>query len=132
MLATYQALSRIALSEFADIVVDTVLVGGTSLSPNKLRLVLVDRSYLDVWLSQDGDYAYHWEQRKQRGRLYRWDNAPHHPHVRTFPDHMHDGSEQALVESSLDPVPQAALRKILDFVRRHLESTDTDPRQHQP
>lgn len=120
MLVTYQALARRALDEFKDVVTRTTFVGGTPVSPNKLRLTLIDGSSLDVWLSVDGDYAYHWEQRRQRGRLYRWDNAPHHPRVGTFPDHFHDGDESTIVESYLDSTPEAALRQVLGFVRRQL------------
>jgi len=120
MLATYQALVRLAQDEFKDIVADTTFVGGTLVSPNKLRLTLTDGSFLDIWLSADGDYAYHWEQRRQRGRMYRWDNAPHHPRVATFPDHFHNGDESTIVESHLSPEPEAALRQVLEFVRRQL------------
>ncbi len=120
MLVTYQALARLALDEFKDIVTGTTFVGGTPASPNKLRLRFADGSFLDVWLSADRDYAYHWEQRRQRGRLYRWDNAPHHPRVSTFPDHFHDGDESTIIESHLSPTPEAALRQVLEFVRRQL------------
>jgi len=72
-----------------------------------------------MW-SLDGDYAYHWEQRRQRGRLYRWDNAPHYPRVSTFPDHFHHGDESMIVESYLNSMPEAALRQVLEFVRRQL------------
>jgi len=41
----------------------------------------------------------HWEQRRQRGWLYRWDNAPRYPHMGTFPAHLHDGDETTIVES---------------------------------
>ena len=120
MLGTYQALARLALDEFEDIVTGTVFVGGTSASPNKLRLNLTDGSFLDIWLSADKDYAYHWEQRRQSGRLYRWDNAPHHRHVGTFPAHFHDGDENTIIESHLSSVPEVALRQILSFVRQRL------------
>jgi hypothetical protein len=35
-------------------------------------------------------YSYHWQ--TNRGTLRRrWDNAPHHPEIITFPDHQHNG-----------------------------------------
>jgi len=120
VLVIYQALARIALVEFKDVVTGTTFVGGTPASPNKLRLTLTDGSFLDIWLSTDGDYAYHWEQRRQRGRLYRWDNAPHHPHAGTFPAHFHDGDENTILESHLNPAPEAAVRQVLVFVRQQL------------
>ena len=118
MLNTYQALARLALDEFKDTVINVTFVGGTSASPNKLRLTLTDGSFLDIWLSAEGDYAYHWEQRRQHGRLYRWDNAPHHPRVGTFPAHFHEGDENTVTESHLSSTPEAAMRQILDFVRK--------------
>lgn len=121
MLDAYHTLAHLALREFVVVVVDTDLIGGTPSSPNKLRLRLTDGSFLDVWLSMDGDYAFHWERRRQHGTLYRWDNAPHHPHVRTAPDHFHDGDEQTVLDSDLSAEPETALRQILGFVRRRLE-----------
>lgn len=35
-------------------------------------------------------YSYHWQTRKG-ALLKRWDNAPHHPEIATFPDHLHKG-----------------------------------------
>jgi hypothetical protein len=35
-------------------------------------------------------YSYHWQTRKGV-LLKRWDNAPHHPEIATFPDHLHKG-----------------------------------------
>jgi hypothetical protein len=35
-------------------------------------------------------YSFHWQD--AAGRLIkRWDNAPHHPELVTYPDHVHDG-----------------------------------------
>ena len=41
-------------------------------------------------------YRHHWQDRS--GRLVkRWDNAPHHPEIETFPHHLHDGAEDRVV-----------------------------------
>lgn len=103
-----------------DVVAGSVYVEGTSASPNKLRLFFIDGSFLDIWLSVDGDYAYHWEQRRQSGCMYRWDNAPHYPGISTFPAHFHDSDEDTVVESRLSGKPEQALLEILAFVRRQL------------
>jgi hypothetical protein len=116
----FQALAQIATNEFKDIVVGTELLGGTPIDPNKLRLHLRDGSFLDIWLSADGDYSYHWEQRRQRGKLYRWDNAPHHPKIDTFPHHLHEGDENLVVASHLDSTPEIALRQVLEYVRSRM------------
>ena len=118
MLAIYQALINLAQNEFDDVVTQTKFIGGTPASPNKLRLLITDGSFLDIWLSVDGDYAYHWERRGQTGQIYRWDNAPHHAQVSTFPDHLHEGNEQTVMESDLSPTPELALREILGFIKK--------------
>jgi hypothetical protein len=64
----------------------------------RIRLRLADRSLLEIrealvvrqgaltWLS----YRYHWQD--AAGRLVlRYDDAPHHPEVDTFPQHQHVG-----------------------------------------
>lgn len=120
MLAIYQSLARTAEAEFSDVVTGTNYIGGTSSSPNKLRLALSDGSFVDIWLSADGDYAFHWERRRQTGQMYRWDNAPHHPTMSTFPAHFHDGDEATIMESRLSTEPDTALREVLRFVRERL------------
>ena len=41
-------------------------------------------------------YRHHWQD--PSGRLVqRWDNAPHHPEIETFPHHLHDGAEDRVV-----------------------------------
>jgi hypothetical protein len=52
--------------------------------------------------------------------IHRFDNAPDHPEVATFPKHFHDGSEAVVRESSLPDDPRDALRAVLDFVRASL------------
>jgi hypothetical protein len=41
-------------------------------------------------------YRHHWQD-KHGHLLKRWDNAPHHPEIDTFPDHLHDGAEEQVV-----------------------------------
>jgi hypothetical protein len=45
------------------------------------------------------DYSYHW-QNKDKILIKRWDNAPHHKEIKTFPHHLH---EEDGVKSSLKP-----------------------------
>jgi len=91
--------------------------------PLKLRLNIADGSLLDVFLSVSGRYSYHWERRlTPKGDLYRHDNAPHNRwrYVSTFPKHFHDGSENNVVESHINPQPGSALREMLVFIRQKL------------
>jgi hypothetical protein len=42
-------------------------------------------------------YRFNWQ--NSEGQLIkRWDNARHHPEVKTFPHHLHDGSEEDVID----------------------------------
>jgi hypothetical protein len=56
-------------------------------------------------------YRYHWQDGKGH-LLKRWDNAPHHPTIETFPDHLHDGAEDQVV-SHATVTGLAVLQQIL-------------------
>ncbi len=116
----YHRLLELAQQEFQDIVQSTQLIGGTSLNPRVLRINFDDSSFLDVRFTND-DYAYHWERRGIDGAIYRWDNAPHHQSVKTFPHHLHAGAETTVSESSL-PTNSAedAFRFVLVFIRNYI------------
>lgn len=44
-------------------------------------------------------HRYHWQ--TQSGKLIkRWDNAPHHPEINTFPNHLHIGTDDHVVRFS--------------------------------
>ena len=67
----------------------------------RYRIQLIDDSLIEITeriLEERGGlkttkYRYHWQ--TGSGKLIkRWDNAPHHPEIDTFPDHLHDGSEE--------------------------------------
>ena len=56
-------------------------------------------------------YRHHW-QAGNGALLKRWDNAPHHPAIDTFPHHLHDGAEDCVV-SHQAITGLEALRRIL-------------------
>ena len=114
----YKRLCEIALKEFGDIVVKGEIIRLPSGVPLKLRLYLLNDSFIDVWVSKE-KYSYHW----QKGDLvFRHDNAPHErwKYVKTFPKHFHDGSEENVVGSDISDEPEEAVREFLSFVRRKL------------
>ena len=119
----YNALGRIALTEFSDVVVSATVLALPTGDPLKLRLDVVDGSILDVFLSVSGRYSYHWERRlTASGAVYRHDNAPHvrWRSVASFPKHFHAGSDDNILESQISDIPQEALREFLIFVRHTL------------
>ncbi len=126
MFLVYQELERIAKAEFLEIVKETKFIGGRSALPNKLKVYFIDGSFLDVWLSKENDYSYHWEQRAQRGLVHRWDNAPDHPEIDSFPHHFHDGEENNVVMSNLYVDTRGAFKEVLGFIRNKLKGPRKD------
>lgn len=119
----YADLEHVALEEFSDVVLSVQRIGRRVKAPLKLRLILRDETFVDVWITPDGQrYAYHWEQRAKRGLIHRHDNAPDHPHIATHPKHFHNGSESKVEESHIPNEPAEAMRYFLTFVREHLQS----------
>jgi len=112
----YNKLAQIAISEFAQIVETTRSIDG------KLRILLVDKSFIDIWLSvkKKGTYAYHWERRSVDGRIYRYNNLPDKKakSLQTYPKHFHNAVEDNLFASDLSDNPEEAIRTVLEFARR--------------
>lgn len=105
-------------AQYGDIVADIKIIGmGTA---RKTRVVFKDSSYLDIWFSESGRYSFNWERRHLDGRIFRFDNAPHHRAVETFPHHLHNGSEEAIVESWIEPHPEHGVFDVLNFIKSEL------------
>lgn len=120
MIKLYEKLKAIAESDYKDIVSSTEILGNRTIGSTKLRIFFKDQSYLDVWLSLSGKYSYHWEQRAQRGIIYRHDNAPDFPRIKTHPQHLHDGNEKNVQPSYIDTSPATAIKQVLAIVREKL------------
>jgi hypothetical protein len=115
----FHRIMEVVTSEYSDIAVDVQLRHTPSGAIERLRIFLVDETFLDIWLSPSGKYSYHWEQRHVRGCIHRHDNAPHMKwkEVKTFPKHFHDGNENNVKESTIPDEPTAAASYFLSFVR---------------
>lgn len=121
--ATYEALHHIALTEFGDIVVKAEIQHLPTGDPRKVRLHLVDSSFIDIFVSVTGRYSYHWDRTTTvHVDLYRHDNAPHKAwrYVSTYPKHFHDGSEDNVTASHISNQPTEAVREFCAFVRQKL------------
>lgn len=112
-------LKRIAEIEFSDIVKYTNEID------YKLRVVFINGSFLDAFLSQKlpDRFGFHWETMDKLGTFFRYDNFPDKEwhSLATFPHHFHRGS-QNLVEAS--PFPFEILegfRAFLEFIREKLK-----------
>ena len=131
----YNALGRIALAEFGDIVVGVTVMALPTGDPLKLRLDIVDGSLLDVVLSVSSRYSYHWERRlTPAATVYRHDNAPHvrWRDVTSFPRHFHDGAEGRVIASQISEDPREAIREFLTFVRQKLLNEAWPDSNHDP
>lgn len=120
MFGTYRPLENIAQTEFKDIVAKVEYLHKRTVGSTKLRIIFKNSSFLDVWLSETGKYSYHWETRAQTGKIYRHDNAPDFPEIKTFPKHLHDGEEKTVKSSNLSDDPQKAIREILKYIKSAL------------
>ena len=116
MIINTEKLKDIIETEYSDIV-EYVLLPDI----NELRVFLIDGSFLDIWFSLklEGRYSYHWERRFIDDTIYRHDNAPHRnwEKVKTFPKHLHNGTEENVIESHISDNPEEAIREFLDFIR---------------
>ena len=67
----------------------------------RYRIYFYDGSLAEITerLVEEGErlkvtkYRFHWQD-KEGILIKRWDNARHHPEIETFPDHIHEGSEE--------------------------------------
>jgi len=118
-------LEGIARGEFADIVMDVHRIDA------KLRMLLIDGSYIDFWWSevQEGRFAHHWNRQYLDGTIHRHDNSPHRKwkHIKTFPQHYHREREDAVTESFLPREPREAVRAFLAFCREVIRASEASP-----
>ena len=124
----YKQLKSIADNEFNDIVINSEIIFTYSGRARKLRLDLMEGTFIDIWYSLDGSYSLHWEQREVRDAIYRHDNAPHSKWsaIKTFPRHCHNNNEVS--ESFIPGEPEAAVREFLKIVRKKLLELKVDSR----
>ena len=80
----------------------------------KLKAILIDNSelYIKEYISEkDYLYSYHWQDEKGSLRI-RWDNSPHHKHIKTFPHHKHMPKIGESNELSLEAVLRVIEEKL--------------------
>jgi len=101
-----------------------VIVTFTEIMQNKLRIYLIDNSFIDVGFSVKvpGRYSYHWERRHVDQTIYRHDNFPdpRWKEISTYPKHFHKGSENQVEESYISDDPETGIRQFMEFVQRKI------------
>ena len=117
-------LARIADVEFADIVDSTEKLAA------KIRIILVEGGFVDVWLSGKlkGRFGFHWEH-KATGRSYRYDNFPDTKwkDISTYPYHFHYCSQSNVIDSSrFERDLTEGFRGFMEWVRSRLINKERD------
>ena len=94
-------------------------------SAEKLRIVLKDKSFIDVRISQTvvNRFDFHWERRHIDKSLFRYDNFPdiHFKKFNSFPFHFHYQKENKVVESKFRKTLPGGFIDFMNFVRDYLE-----------
>jgi len=83
----------------------------------KIAVDIADGSRLiisDATTPRGFRYAYHWQDANGQ-LLARWDNAPHHRHLPTFPDHFHN-------DQRIEPSVQPTIHDVLKYIAEQLSS----------
>jgi len=62
-------------------------------------------------------YRFHWQD-KEGILIKRWDNAKHHPELKSFPDHVHLGDDKIAKESA-----SINLREVLEVLELEMRNT---------
>lgn len=121
-------ITAIATTEYATLVRSVEVVAWSRQKPRLIRIRMIDGSYLDVRVTNSGDYSYHWEHRMTDGGIHRWDNAPHHGHISTHPHHLHDGNEASIVDSALPATSvEDDMRYVLSYISNLIFSNARRP-----
>ncbi len=109
-------IKRIAEVEFADIVEISFTID------YKLRIILKDKSFIDVNLSKKllGKFGFHWE--CQGDEIYRYDNFPDKKcrKLSTYPYHFHKNSKENIQSSPFSLSSIEGFRDFMKFVRSKL------------
>ncbi|MCK4821739.1 hypothetical protein KA005_38590 [bacterium] len=117
-MVTINDLKRIAEVEFPDIVKEVFSIS------YKIRIILIDNSFVDVNLSRKlpDRFGYHWECKDVSGVIFRYDNFPdkNWKKLSTYPYHFHNGSQENV---EVTPFPLAVIdgfRAFMEFARNKL------------
>ena len=108
-------IARYAMEYFPDILDEAPIIYS-----DKVRLVFVEGSYMDIRYPVASKYSFHWQREDE---IIRIDTAPHHRQLSTFPGHMHIGKEDYVVEDSvtkIDNTIEENVKCVLEFVRNRM------------
>ena len=105
-------IDREALETEYDEDVNLGIIGGTITFKDGTVL-----NFKEIISLTDRNYRFHYMDKENR-LIYRWDSAPHHKEVKTFPYHLH--TSEGVVECKLVSFVDV-LSKIENIIIDHLE-----------
>lgn len=118
-MTTLEDLQSIVKDRFLDIVIEVL-----KSSSDKLRLILKDKSFIDLRLSQKikNRFDFHWERRHLDQTIYRYDNFPgkRFKKLATFPFHFHQKQENQVIKSPFSKSLPKAFVDFMEFVRKNI------------
>lgn len=117
---TLKEIRTVIEDRFLDIVITII-----ESSPDKLRLIFRDGSFIDIRISQKikNRFDFHWERRHVDQTIYRYDNFPNtrFRKIKTFPYHFHKEKESKVTESPFRKELPLALIDFMEFIRETLK-----------
>ena len=110
------------ISTFEDIIEDTKIL--TQREDNRImefraRLKLIDSSFLEIteifiFDISKRKYSFQWMDENYELKI-RWDNAPHHRQIVTFPHHKHI-EQEGIIHESKEPT----VEEILEWIKNEI------------
>ena len=86
----------------------------------KLKVVFIDNSVLftkEYFDTQSRNYSYHWQSINEK-LIMRWDNAPHHKNINTYPHHVHIKDDSNIHDSNI-----IVLIEVFKYIEDKLKGT---------
>ena len=85
----------------------------------RIRLTMIDKSILEIteifiFDLNKRKYSFQWMEENYDLKI-RWDNAPHHRYISTFPHHKH-----ILKEDNVEESEEPTVEEILEIIRKEI------------
>lgn len=85
----------------------------------KIRCIMEKDYQFQIWIHHESSFQDYSYQLFSDSPILRWDNAPHHPNVSTFPHHFHNERGE-ITESPLDGMLLKDVKYVLKVVKKWL------------
>ena len=93
-----------------------IIVSEPIIIRRRLRVYLDDGSIIDIRYPNNYEYSLHWQGKR---KIIRIDTAPHHPHLRSHPRHIHLFNEDNVIDdeiTSFNLDPTENVEKFMLFI----------------